>query len=108
FLIKELPGFDNTSNLDNTLNVQSSAQTRDNKYGVRYGFFYDVLRGMMVQQTLIGFYNAQCCGVAFQYSPRNFGTIAPVGQNRSFFISFTLAGLGNFSPMNGALGGVPR
>ena len=25
-----------------------------------------------------------------------------------FFLSFTLAGLGNFSPFNGALSGVPR
>ena len=71
YFIPQLPGFNDPTSLDNFLNVQSSAQTRDNKYGVRYSFYYDVLRSTMVQQTLVGFYTAQCCGIAFQYAPRN-------------------------------------
>jgi hypothetical protein len=31
-----------------------------------------------------------------------------VPADHRFFLSFTLAGLGNFSPFNGALSGVPR
>jgi hypothetical protein len=32
----------------------------------------------------------------------------PVASDHRFFLSFTLAGLGNFSPFNGAMSGVPR
>jgi hypothetical protein len=31
-----------------------------------------------------------------------------VPSDHRFFLSFTLAGLGNFSPFNGAMSGVPR
>jgi LPS-assembly protein len=109
YFIPNVVGFNNPANLYNQLNWNFNAQTRDTRYGVRYGFAYDVHNATLQQQTLIGFYNAQCCGIAFQYAPRNFtGNLQSLGQNRTFFISFTLAGLGNFSPMNGALGGVPR
>jgi hypothetical protein len=63
-----------------------------------------------VQQRISGFYNAQCCGLAFEYQTYNYGqrtTVAGQSDHR-FFLSFTLAGLGNFSPFNGALSGVPR
>ena len=109
YFIEGLPGFNDPTQLDHYLNFQSSAQTRDNHFGMRYSFNYDVLRSTLVQQTLVGFYNAQCCGVAFQYAPRNYGgALSSLGTNHSFFLSFSLAGLGNFAPMNGALGGVPR
>jgi hypothetical protein len=63
----------------------------------------------MSQQRLSGYYNAQCCGLAFEYQNYHFGGgIAPIAADRRFFMSFTLAGLGNFSPFNGALGGIPR
>ena len=64
----------------------------------------------MVQQRVSGFYNAQCCGLAMEYQAYNYGSasLAPIPADHRFFLSFTLAGLGNFSPMNGALGGVPR
>ena len=65
----------------------------------------------MVQQQISVFYNSQCCGIAMQYQTYNYGT-----QRRSrrlpadhrFYLSFTLAGLGNFSPFNGALGSTPH
>ena len=64
----------------------------------------------MLQQRITGFYNAQCCGLAFEYQTYNYGATRS-RRSRSdhrFFMSFTLAGLGNFSPFNGALSGVPR
>ena len=74
-----------------------------------YTFNYDVLRSTMLNQRVTGFYNAQCCGIAIEYMTYNFaGTSVPVPADHRFFISFTLAGLGNFSPLNGALSGVPR
>ena len=57
--------------------------------------------------TVSGFYNAQCCGLAFEYQRYNFAALSPVRDHR-FFLSFTLAGLGNFSPFSGGLSGTPR
>jgi hypothetical protein len=56
------------------------------------------------------FYNAQCCGLAIEYQTynRGVGSSLPIPSDHRFFFSFTLAGLGNFSPFNGALSGVPR
>ena len=67
--------------------------------------------GLAFHEPITSFYNAQCCGIAFEYQVYNYqssgiGLLVP--QDRRFFMSFTLAGLGNFSPFNGALGGVPR
>jgi hypothetical protein len=75
-----------------------------------YSFNYDVLKTTMLQQRVSGFYNAQCCGIAMEYQSYNFAglTNVPIPADHRFFMSFTLAGLGNFSPFNGALGGVPR
>ncbi|HEV2984216.1 MAG TPA: hypothetical protein VGX46_07500, partial [Vicinamibacterales bacterium] len=73
-----------------------------------YSFNYDILHSSLLQQRVSGFYNAQCCGLAFEYQTVNFGIGAPIPSDHRFFLSFTLAGLGNFSPFSGALGGVPR
>jgi len=56
----------------------------------------------------IGLLQHACCGLAFEYQTVNFGSNSSVPSDHRFFMSFTLAGLGNFSPFNGALGGVPR
>jgi LPS-assembly protein len=107
--IPQLPGF---SIPDHYLNSSTSVHTVDNRVGGIYSFNYDVLNSSMLQQRISGFYNAQCCGIAFEYQSYNFGGInpqlVPVAADHRFFLSFTLAGLGNFSPFNGALSGVPR
>ena len=84
--------------------------TQDNRLGGIYSFNYDVLRSTMLQQRISAFYNAQCCGIAFEYQTYNFGSgrRSPIPSDHRFFLSFTLAGLGNFSPFNGAMSGVPR
>ena len=110
FFIKELSGFNNPAALDHYLNVASSVHTADNRYGGVYAFNYDVLRSRMLQQRVSSFYNTQCCGIAFEYQQYNFAGVstAPLSSDRRFFLSFSLAGLGNFSPFNGGLSGVPR
>jgi LPS-assembly protein len=110
FFIKDLAGFNDERFLDHYVNVASNVHTRDNRYGAMYSFNYDVLRSTMLQQRVSAFYNAQCCGLAFEYQRYNFGGIPSfiVPSDHRFFLSFTLAGLGNFSPFNGALSGVPR
>ena len=88
------------------LNGSVNAHTRDNHFGAIYTLNYDITHSAFTQQQVTGFYNAQCCGLAFQYMTT--GSFGPYPPDRRFFLSFTLAGLGNFSPFNGALGGVPR
>ena len=109
FLIKDLQGFNDPNALDHYVNFSANAHTLDNKYGTNYSFNYDVLRSRLLQQRASAFYNAQCCGIAFEYQRYNFGGLAfVVPSDQRFFLSFTLAGLGNFSPFNGGLSGVPR
>jgi LPS-assembly protein len=106
-LIPGLVGFDDPTQLDHYINGSTTVRMRDNKYGTTYSFNYDVLRSSMLQQSITGFYNAQCCGLAMQYQTYNnpYGILT---SDHRFFLSFTLAGLGNFSPFNGAMSGVPR
>jgi LPS-assembly protein len=110
FLIPQLTGFNDAAFLDHAINQSTLVHTRDNKYGGMYSFNYDVRRGTMLQQRVSAYYNAQCCGLALEYQTVNFNGLSAVrvpGDHR-FFLSFTLAGLGNFSPFNGAMNGVPR
>ena len=108
--IKDLSGFDDPNYLDHYINASSAVRTSDNRLGGIYALNYDLLRSAILQQRLSIYYNAQCCGIAFESQTYNFGgiTAAAVPSDRRFFLSFTLAGLGNFSPFNGALGRVPR
>jgi lipopolysaccharide assembly outer membrane protein LptD (OstA) len=109
--IEQLAGFNDKSALSQAVNAQTNVHTRDNAYGGIYSFSYDVTQGKLLNQRLSGFYNSQCCGVAFDYQVFNYGGITaglPVPSDHRFFLSFTLAGLGNFSPFNGAMSGVPH
>jgi len=108
--IADLAGFNDPTRLDHYINGSTNLRTKDNKYGTMYSFTYDVLRGGLTKQRVTGFYNAQCCGLAMEYQAYNYGvgSAVPIPSDHRFFMSFTLAGLGNFSPFNGALGGVPR
>jgi LPS-assembly protein len=111
-LIPLLSGFNDPALLDQSLGGTANVHTKDNKVGTIYNFNFDVLHSTLLQQRVSGFYNAQCCGLAFEYQTYNFGALSGVSSALSsdhrFFISFTLAGLGNFSPFNGAMSGVPR
>ncbi len=108
FYIAELPGFNNRDNLNNYLNVAASTRTQDNKYGLNTSLSYDVRRSTMTQERISAFYNAQCCGIAFEYQRYNYPESYFLPSDNRFFLSFTLAGLGNFSPFSGGLNGVPR
>jgi len=111
--IAGLVPFNDPANLDQYINASGSAHTKDNAVGATYSINYDMLRSRLLQQRITGFYNSQCCGLAFEYQVYNFsglatGVLNGVSQDHRFFMSFTLAGLGNFSPFNGALSGAPR
>jgi LPS-assembly protein len=103
-----LPGF--PAILDQSITSNTNVHTRDNKVGGLYSFNYDIYSKVLTQQSLSLFYNSQCCGIAMQYQAYNYGanSFVPIPSDHRFFLSFTLAGLGNFSPFNGALAGTPR
>ena len=106
--IEGLPGFDDPDRLDHYLNMRTSIKTRSNELGGAYSFNYDLLRDRYLQQRLVVYYNAQCCGVNFEFQSFNFeglGSRAPVPNDRRFNVSFTLAGLGTFANVFGAFGG---
>jgi hypothetical protein len=102
------------ASLDHYINPSVNIHTGDNSIGTVYNFNYDVYHSQMVSQQISFFYNSQCCGIAVQYQAYNYATGGAVlsgiaiPSDRRFYLSFSLAGLGNFSPFNGALSGTPR
>ena len=105
--VEGLSGFDNPDNLDHYLNSFTNLRTRSNRLGGVYQFNYDIQRGRFLQQRVLLYYNAQCCGINIEYQSFNLeglGALVRVDHDRRFNLSFTLAGLGTFSNMLGAFG----
>jgi LPS-assembly protein len=108
--IPGLPGFDDPTRLDHYLNAATQVRLKQNRYGAVYNFNYDLVLNNFLQQRLMGYYNAQCCGFAVEYQTYNLaglGVRSPVSRDKRFNVSFTLAGIGTFSNFLGALGGTP-
>lgn len=105
--IPDLPGFDDPLRADHYLNASTTFQTARNRFGGTYIFNYDLRRDAFLQQRVLAYYNAQCCGVAVEYQVFNWQGQPTVGvpQDRRFNVSFTLAGIGTFSNFFGALAG---
>jgi len=96
---------------DNYLNVDAWMHAPQNRVGGVYSLNYDFYRGLLVQQRLLGYYNAQCCGISVEYQAFQFAYVDPrygVPKDRRFNISFTLAGIGTFASPFGAMGGAAR
>ena len=106
--VEGLSGFDNPDYLDHTLNSFTNVRALDNKWGGVYQFNYDVHLGRMVQQRILAYYNAQCCGFSVEYQTYNLGNLGffrtRAAQDKRFNVSFTLAGLGTFANLLGAFG----
>jgi hypothetical protein len=68
-----------------------------------YGFNYDVVHQKFLQQRMIVSYRAQCCGIAFDYQA--YSTVSStIPIDHRYAITFTLAGIGSFSPPLGGFG----
>jgi hypothetical protein len=91
------------------------AHTIDNRFRGAYQSNLNLVNGMVMQQRFLAFYNAPCCGIAFEYRSRWLGTpgaASPgsalgLGLDRGFFLTFKLVGLGTFPPIGGGAGGSP-
>ena len=105
--VEGLSGFDNPNRLDHYLNSFTNLRLRGNRMGGVYQFNYDIQLGRFLQQRVLAYYNAQCCGISIEYQSYNLeglGALVRVDHDRRFNLSFTLAGLGTFSNMLGAFG----
>jgi LPS-assembly protein len=104
--IPGLPGFEE-SRSDHYFNGMVAYRRPGNRIGGTYAFNYDLKADAFLNQRIIAYYNAQCCGVAMEYQTFNFQTFSNVGvpKDRRFNLSFSLAGIGTFSNFFGALGG---
>ena len=98
-----------TFRTDNFIQAGVNLRTPRNSLGGNYNFHYDITNSKLIQQRILGYYNAQCCGVSAEYQVFNYGIVfnPSVPQDRRFNISFTLAGIGTFSNFLGALTGQP-
>jgi LPS-assembly protein len=105
FLINDATG--EKTPIGHSLTMSTRATTLDNRYGFDYALSLDVLRSTLTQQRMTGFYNSQCCGLAMSYLVNNVPGVQSYlyPTNRTFLLSFTLAGLGNFSPISRGTGG---
>ncbi len=92
---------------DKFFNTSTTVRTRGNRLGGTYAFYYDIGRSTMLDQRIVGYYNAQCCGIVVEFQQYNYPQFSSfaVPQDRRFNIGFTLAGLGTFSNFLGAFGG---
>jgi LPS-assembly protein len=88
------------------LGTQTMVGSADGRFGGGYSFQMNAAERDMTQQRFGVHYNAQCCGVAFEYQMADLPPYLAAGitQDRRFNISFTLAGIGSFSNFLGAFG----
>jgi LPS-assembly protein len=92
----------------NLINTSANLRFAGSKYGGNVTFNYDMARSTLLNQRYIAFYNAQCCGISFEYQSINYPTDINrffLPKDRRFNMSFTLAGVGSFSNFFGAFGG---
>lgn len=97
-----------TVNASNLVNARADMRFLRGRFGGLADFNYDITRSTLLNQRYIGFYNAQCCGVSFEYQAVNYpdnNSRFLYPQDRRFNMSFTLAGVGSFSNFFGAFGG---
>ncbi len=100
---------DSRSPTDSYLTANTSLRFNQGRTGGTYAVSWDAGRGYVVSQGVTAFYNAQCCGVGFEYQYFNYPqtTAFPLPSDRRINFSLMLAGLGTFQNFFGAFGG-PR
>ena len=64
---------------NNFVNAASDFRLQAEPIGGSVTFNYDIARSTLLNQRYVGFYNAQCCGVQFEYQSFNY----PNNPNRS-------------------------
>jgi LPS-assembly protein len=102
-LIPGLQGYNTPESADQFLSLRTGIKQPSGGASAMYSTTYDVSRSRLLQQRISGMFNAQCCGVAFDYSVTNLSHLGRRDDKR-FTFSFTLAGLGSFTNLLGVFG----
>jgi len=91
----------------NFIQTSTDFRLKQGTVGGSVTFNYDIALSTLINQRYVGFYNAQCCGVQFEYQSFNYPNSSQflLPKDRRFNMSFTLAGVGSFSNFFGAFGG---
>lgn len=89
---------------DNFLNSDTTVRVLDGRVGGSYRLNLDLTDRTVLQQRITAFYNAQCCGIGFEFQKYNLDYYS-LPRDTRFNITFTLAGIGTFSTMMGAMSG---
>ena len=93
---------------NNFIQTSTDFRIKQSRYGGMVSFYYDVAQSTLISQRYVASYNAQCCGVQFEYQSFNYPNNPNqflIPKDRRFNMSFTLAGVGSFSNFFGAFGG---
>jgi LPS-assembly protein len=91
----------------NLLSTSANLRFAGSRYGGTISYYYNFAQSTLLNQRYVAFYNAQCCGVSFEYQSVNYPNTGQffLPKDRRFNMSFTLAGVGSFSNFFGAFGG---
>jgi LPS-assembly protein len=97
----------NVTRANNFVRTSTDFRIKQSKIGGVVDFYYDIAQSTLISQRYVAFYNAQCCGVQFEYQSFHYpdGKEFILPKDRRFNMSFTLAGVGSFSNFFGAFGG---
>ncbi|MEO8070052.1 MAG: putative LPS assembly protein LptD [Acidobacteriota bacterium] len=101
--VPDLEGFGEDTQRQ-SLGASATIKSQDNRVGGAYAFNYDFIEHSWIQQRVVAYYNSQCCGVAFDFQSNSLAFVNQT-SNRTFGVSFTLAGIGSFSNPMGSFGG---
>lgn len=95
---------------NNLIQTAADFRLKQSQYGGVVAFNYDMTRRTLLNQRYVAFYNAQCCGVSFEFQSFHYPNTSQflLPRDRRFNMSFTLAGVGSFSNFFGAFGGGTR
>lgn len=105
FFVEGLPGYDNKAFLNQAITTSASYRSPDNHLSSRWNWSYDFQNKHQLDRGVVVSYMSQCCGVAAEYHTRYVGAFSSTTpQNRIFKLSFSLGGIGTFSP-TGLFGG---
>jgi lipopolysaccharide assembly outer membrane protein LptD (OstA) len=105
------PGASGPAAISHYLNQDTSVSFSRNRVGGHVSFNWDLENNKFLQRRFVGYYNAQCCGLILEFQTYDFtglyvGGYAPrVLKDHRFNFAITLAGIGTFSNIFGALGG---
>ena len=91
----------------NSVNGSTHLSLLEGRLGGDYSLNWDIQRDVVIQQRVMAFYNAQCCGIVVEFQQYNPGTYGNTSfpKDRRFNLGFTLAGIGTFSNFFGNFGG---